>query len=306
VSALLRPGDVISYSAGSTRTSPDGFRVLRRRGDPLSFVAQTWPEVAAALGPAAPLVVSAYPASLGSLPQAIFVDSYLSVRTSLRALRLAAREELTAVLVAQPLFALHLALAVAASDLRSARPLVVALGGTPCPASAERALRAWLAPVSAAVHVVQLYGAAEVDASCFAGVDRLEGVVRYRPRPDVSARATGVGTTLSVGDAEDAVAGYVDDAVRPNGDGTWTVTPSPTRFGRRTLAELERWSEDDWRRRTGRLGPPAVHPRPIELRRGVAPSAPGEHTSSAWHRTFGADWLDKPDWSDADEISGCE
>ena len=46
----LAPGDVLSYSAGSTQTGPEGYRKLRARPGLLQAALKRWPDLAAPLG----------------------------------------------------------------------------------------------------------------------------------------------------------------------------------------------------------------------------------------------------------------
>jgi hypothetical protein len=63
----LQPGDVLSYSAGSTRTGPEGFRKLRAGKSLLGQAAARWPELLTAPGSRPVLFINAYPATIGTL-----------------------------------------------------------------------------------------------------------------------------------------------------------------------------------------------------------------------------------------------
>lgn len=99
----LNPGDILSYSAGSTQTGPDGYRIARRGGGDngggrnvglLGALAARWPDLQS-LAEAPLLFINAYPAYVGDFTQGVQVDTYLSPRTADRALALAAREGFT-------------------------------------------------------------------------------------------------------------------------------------------------------------------------------------------------------------------
>ena len=83
----LRPGDVLSYSAGSTQTGPEGFRKLvpGRRGM-LDTAARRWPDLLDFLGDRPVLFINTYPATVGTFGPGITIDTYLSPRVFSRAM----------------------------------------------------------------------------------------------------------------------------------------------------------------------------------------------------------------------------
>ncbi len=110
----LIPGDMLSYSAGSTQTGPSGFRRLRppaasREGKPsrgrmLDTAVGRWPELVEILGDGTILFINAYPASVGTFDFGITVDTYLSPRVLTRALQLGRVGGHSTILLGQPLF----------------------------------------------------------------------------------------------------------------------------------------------------------------------------------------------------------
>jgi hypothetical protein len=55
----LVPGDILSYSAGSTQTGPEGFRKLASRTNIMAAVGARWPDVPEALGQGTVLLINA-------------------------------------------------------------------------------------------------------------------------------------------------------------------------------------------------------------------------------------------------------
>ena len=103
--SALRAGDILSYSAGSTQTGPDGFRQINRAGLALTGIVKAhWPERLLAFKDRLPLVINAYPAMVAIPSDGVLIDCYMSVKTASRALQLAARENMPVMLLSQPLF----------------------------------------------------------------------------------------------------------------------------------------------------------------------------------------------------------
>lgn len=143
----LNPGDVLSYSAGSTQTGPFGFRKLRpsaerpdrvpSRGRMLDTAAQRWPELLEALGDGTILFINAYPASVGTFDFGITVDTYLSPRVLTRS---------PTILLGQPLFVADALLRHVAAGYPLPETLMLWVGGYALPRSLERMRESLLAP----------------------------------------------------------------------------------------------------------------------------------------------------------------
>jgi hypothetical protein len=298
----LRPGDVLSYSAGSTRRTPDGYRFVRRSGatsapNMLLAVATRWPEVLERLQGRPPLIVNAYPATLGEFVFGIAIDTYLSPRTASRALWLAQREGLTAVLLAQPLFAAELLFGHRRSNSPWPTEVVLATGGYCMPETLEQALTSELADAGSRLSVIHFYGAAEVDAGCMLA-RRVDGRLVYYPRgEDVSVTVDG-GHVLLAREQDDGTWSEPfrtgDTAVQTPDGGFELVDPPGTRAA---LARLNRWTRDDWLRRTGWMtmqdGEVLVQVRPS-----LSVTVPEEIEYHEFARLAGMTWLDKPRWLD--------
>ena len=298
----LRLGDVLSYSAGSTRRTPDGYRFVRRSGETLApnmllAVATRWPDMLERLHGRPPLIVNAYPATLGEFAFGIAIDTYLSPRTASRALWLAQREGLTAVVLAQPLFAAELLLAHRRSGSPWPTEVMLATGGYTMPATLEQALASELADAGSRLSVIHLYGAAEVDAGCMLA-RRVDGHLIYYPRGEDVSVTLDDGHVLLAREHSDGSwpepFDSGDTAVRTPDGGFELMDPPGTRAA---LARFERWTRDDWQRRTGWLtmrdGEVAV-----QLRTSSSASSSEEIDYYDFARMAGMTWLDKPRWGD--------
>src|SRR5947209_2539678 len=276
----LRPGDVLSYSAGSTRTTPDGYRWVRRSGatpapNMLLAVAARWPEMVERLQDRPPLIINSYPATLGEFAFGIAIDTYLSPRTASRALWLAQQEGLTAVLLGQPLFAAELLFGHRRSGAPWPAEVILTTGGYVMPATLEQALERELAAAGTRLSVIHFYGAAEVDAGCLLA-RRAGGRLVYYPRgEDVSVSLNG-GQVLLARQQEGGIWSEPfetgDFAVENADGGLELVQAAGTKAA---LARLELWTGDEWLRRTGWLA--MKHGEiVVQVRASSRPTAPEE------------------------------
>ncbi len=303
----LKPGDVLSYSAGSTRTDPLGFRKLRTPSslqgtrpaldNMLAVAGGRWPEFLAALGERPVLFINAYPASLGAFSYGITVDTYLSVRTLSRALQLASAGDHPVILLGQPLVVADAFLRHVAADYPLPETLMLWVGGYATPRSLERMLESLLAPRLRQIFIVHYFGAAEVDAGCLTARQRnAEGELIYYPRDDVEPVLDGgdLLLTLRSPDGEPIVERFrTGDRARRHGEG-WVIW-NPKRLHPAVDDALESWSDADWQRRTGYLRRADEKIR-FQLREGETPRQPAELEFFDFARHFGFSWLDKPCW----------
>lgn len=260
----LRAGDVLSYSAGTTQTGPDGFRYLARGGEPqgadmLAAVAAHRPELLALLGTEPPLLVNGYPARTGDFAFGVQVDSYLSIPVALRALRLARREGLCAIVLAQPLWFAELLVRADEHDDALPSSMIAAVGGYPMPASLERALLELAAERGLHLAIAELFGIAEVDAGALIGGSRLDdGRVVFHPRDDIRvsdldgflalSRQQPDGTWSEPVSSDDRY-----EIVDGGGQTPGLVILDGTRVAPEVRSALESWDADDWWHRTGYL-----------------------------------------------------
>ena len=266
-------------------------RLVTAAGDPLRAVAATWPELGAWIG-RMPVVVHAYPASLGAFPSAVLVETHLKPTNVARGLQLAAELGATACLVAQPLVAADLLLQ-ALRVLRTApKRLLFALGGYECPASLEHGLLAIAADAGIEARVLHAYGTAEIAAAALVGLRGPDGTLLYRKCIDeVEVETTSAGAlSLRLG----ATAVATGDSCQRLEDG-YRVAPGPSRLAVEFAMELSRWGRADWLRRTGHLRRTADG-FAVQLRAGVAAQGDEEVEFFDFCRAFGMSWLDKPRW----------
>ena len=298
----LRPGDILSYSAGSTQTGPDGYRFARRDGagrgvNLVAAVHSRWADLE--ILACSPLMfINTYPAYIGDFKQGVQVDTYLSPRTADRALALAAREELTAIVLGQPLFTAEVLL----GERNWSRPLpanvILWVGGYALPSSLQHTMVQAAGQRECSLSIVQFYGAAEVDAACLMGRDLDDdGRVIYNPRgEDVRTELRGDILHLQRRDASGTWSEPFDtgDHARHKAGGL-VLTPNYQRLAPEVWTELEGWSSHEWQRRTGYVDytSEGFH---FQLREGYAPSDSRELGFHDYCRRTGMSWLAKPRW----------
>ncbi|MEM9493957.1 MAG: hypothetical protein AAGC55_32720 [Myxococcota bacterium] len=299
----LNPGDVLSYSAGSTQISPMGFRKVQPRGGMMTGLARRWPDIVAALGSRPVLFINSYPATIGRLPTVITVDTYLNPRMLSRALQLGRVADHPVILTAQPLFIADALLGHIAAELALPATLMLWLGGYAMPESLERMLHTAVQPHVDHFSIVQYFGVAEVDAGCLMARERdHDGDPIYYPRDDVAVQLDDDALLLALRDDEGTPIGAgfrTGDKARPAGEG-WVIW-NDQRYHPEIKAVLRGWTEAQWRRRTGyvRRTDEALW---IQLRQDETPveSADGARQVELEHyefaRRFGFSWLDKPYW----------
>lgn len=297
----LEAGDVVCFSAGSSRSGPEGFRVLGRddSGTWLSLV-EILPELGGIIrGPKPPLIVSAYPATLGTFSFGVFCDTYLSPRVFSRALQLAAQREHPVVVLGQPLFVADALLAHVRDRLTLPPFLLFAVGGYPLPRSLEAVITSTCEALGARCQLLHCYGLAEAGPACLVGTNRNPvGQVLYKPRRGIGVAIGSHGALrLTLSGPEGEACGFeTGDFAAQDGDGGYVVWNDPRRVDPEVLALLESWTMADWQRRTGHLN--FADPTCFQLRSWCSPVCEEEMGFFAYARRFGGgSWLEKPKWS---------
>lgn len=298
----LAPGMVISYSAGRGRLTPDAFRVVRSGDSKLQRVLLGFPDIARALDGRMPLIVNAYPATLGTFQGAVLVDTYLRPQTVSRALLLACERGIPALWLGQPLPVADLLLEHLWLGLPLPSTLIFCLGGYNCPGSLEDFLLATAGTHDSHALVLHAYGAAEVDYACLVGMRTDSGgggEVVYLPVADRVTPLTVAGR-LVLEFAEYGPGGAISrfetgDFARRQGEG-FVIRNSPERLDPALVDILNTWRHDDWSRRTGYVGWGA-DATIFQLRRGVSPSSRPELPFHVFADRFPFSWLDKPEWA---------
>lgn len=295
----LKPGDVLSYSSGRQDHGPYGFRVVRRGAGILGVLQQHWPHVLAPVAGRVPLVLNAYPATLGNLDFGVLVDCYLSQGTASRAIQLAAAENMPLMILGQSCFAADLLYRHLGNGGQLPADVIMGVGGHVTPLSLDRSLRALVAPHTRTFSIIQGYGVAEVDSSCMIAVDRdVQGQLVYFPRPDVRITLDGERLLLTVLDAQ----GRPFQATPFDGGDSGAAVPgggylvwNNERLHPHVLRILESWSPRDWERRTGYL----YFGREVrfQLRKGYEPELALECEFHDYAKRYGQSWLFKPEWS---------
>ena len=297
----LSPGDVLSYSAGSTQTGPEGFRKLvPGRRSMLDAAVARWPELGGFLGERPVLFINCYPATIGTFTPGITVDTYLSPRVFSRAFQLGRAADHPVILLGQPLFLADVLLRHAAAGLPFPETLMIWTGGYVMPRTLELMIVHLLDQHVERSVLLQYFGAAEVDAGCLMARDRTDdGDLIYLPRDDVEVEADGENLLLSLrdpsGDGWRIHRFLTGDLTRPHGEG-WLIR-NPRRLHPEVETEMESWSIEDWRRRTGyvRRDDGKIW---IQLREDatVQPGSEKELDHYDFGRRFSFSWLAKPYW----------
>lgn len=286
----------LSYAAGSNSREPYGYRVMDDSGrEKLLALVGYFPVLKEFLSPEG-MIVSAYPAALGLTGVGTFVDTYLHSTTFMRALRLAARESRTVLVAAQPLVCADFLWQHYNSHFETPGRMVLALGGYYLPTSLEQFLRTLMAERGCSVKILHSYGVAEVGHTCFASMSRFEcGSPRY------THVATDVTTSIHASSKELSLAST--NRLVQTGDhaevieGTWRIKSSESRLHPQIVAELESWTADDWKRRTGYLKTNG-HRFYFQLRQDAENRRRADELSffDFW-KEFGGSFTCKPDWS---------
>jgi hypothetical protein len=295
----LKPGDVLSYSSGRQDHGPYGFRIVRKGAGILGVLQQRWPHVLAPVLGRTPLVLNAYPATLGNLDFGVLCDCYLSQGTASRAIQLAAAENMPLMILGQSCFVADLFYRHLGNGGTLPKNIILGVGGHVTPNSLDKALRELVAPLTETFSIVQGYGVAEVDSSCLLAVDRdAAGKLVYFPRSDVRVTLNGEKLLLQVLDAngqptkpEPFDGGDSAAAVPGGGYYIW----NDERLHPHVLRILDSWNAKDWSRRTGYM----YFGREVrfQLRKGYEPELALEYEFYDYAKRYGQSWLFKPEWS---------
>ena len=290
-------GVIYSYAAGSTSSDPDGYRRVETTSP------SRLPQLLATFAPlrswihSQSLIISAYPASLGLTGSAPLVDTYLHPPAFLRACHLAQRERRDVVFASQPLFGAQLIgqLCDAAADVPSR--MLWAVGGYPLPQSLEAFIRRRLEVRGCELKVLQAYGVAEIGHTCFAAIERsAAGWPLYRQvAQEVSAEIVGRDHRLKLTAASGRSIVTGDRAERI--DDHWRLTNGTDRVDPIILRQLDSWTDDHWKRRTGYLHATEDHAA-FQLRPDHEPS--GDQAETPFHEFWsrhGGWWTCKPRWA---------
>lgn len=301
--SVLRDGDVVSFSAGTTGLSPYSFRVLRRDGNIFESLAMRMPRnlVEALMSEAPPLVINCYPAAILSSSVGIFIDTYLSQRVFAKAMRLAAEEKLPVIIIAQPLFLLDALVNYAGLGFPFPQKMVLSTGGYYLPLSAEKAILNLASREGSEICFIQLYGVSEADAGILVSMNRNErGEPIYYPRDSrviVSNKAGDLYLTLK--DAKGEV--YLDSF--NSGDkikeevGQGLIIENASRMSEDIRNLLESWSPEDWARKTGFIAYDASG-LAFQLRQHAKALHEAEYDFYEFQKVFETgSFLDKPKWS---------
>jgi 2-polyprenyl-3-methyl-5-hydroxy-6-metoxy-1,4-benzoquinol methylase len=283
-----------SYSAGSTSSDADAFRVVKHDLPArLGLLTDRFPGIRSYLDN--PMIISAYPASLGLDGLGPMVDTFLHPPAFLRALRAAAVENRSAIITSQPLAGAELLLhGLDAADTLP-RKILWAVGGYYLPKSLENTIRHAFESRDVTVEVLHCYGAAELAHTCLAAGKRDDA-----GWPEFQPVLPGLQVSTDAGSGE-LVLGLPDrsertgDQARQSGE-SWQIISNVRRLDPAVREELESWSMYDWTRRTGHLH--AENDTTIfQLRSGIQPTSSNQLSLNDFWQRFGGGWTTKPNWS---------
>ena len=299
------PIEVRSYPAGTTSTAPDGYRrVVGDSDHRWTILHHHFPGLRRFLTSSS-LLINAYPAALGLAGRMPLVPHALHRPTFVRGLASAVQEARPVVLAAQPLAGADHLLFAADAERELPSEILWVTGGYPLPRSLEAVVRRRLAERESRLSVLFSYGVAEVGHTCFAA-DRRDAA----GRPIYRCLIPG----LQVDSVEERSAGVGEESylVHPNGrrantgdrleavaDG-WRIHSGPKRLAPQVQAELERWDEARWRRRTGylRFAGSASHRTHFQLRDTIEMAVDrNEVTYHDFADRYGGTFQVKPRWT---------
>ncbi|MBX3739461.1 MAG: hypothetical protein KF712_00615 [Akkermansiaceae bacterium] len=298
---VLRPGDMLSFSAGTTKANPSKCRIVAAQPEKFTRLLGRFPEIGRMLGGNTPVIINAYPAPVGAIVQGIAIDSYGRQPAISSALILAAEQGFPVALIGMPLAVAHFLIEHGKKDGPFPRELVLFVGGHHCPRSLEKFLNGFLSRAGCHTEMAHLYGVAELDAALMAakymqerlvyhGIDcRWEPVVEGGVLGFMDKHDSGMGICIVDEDAS-----YVEGGIE--------LRNQPERLMPEVLEELESWTEREWARRTGFviLGESGFH---FQLRAGEKPESPDEMEHYDFARQQSFSWLDKPSWGRSTELS---
>ena len=285
----------LSYAAGSTSLDPFGFRMLGQ-SDQSRFgqLMEVFPELRNWIS-CESLVVNAYPAALGLAGFAPLVDTYMHPPTFIRSMRLAAIEQRTVLLAAQPLAGTDFLLRMLAAGYEIPHRMLWASGGYYFPSSLQEFIRDQLAAHQCELKVLHCYGAAEVGHTCFAALNRFDsGHPRYRhvaTQIDANIAFASGQLVLSTSDQAIDTGDYAEYR-----DSQWKIENSPSRLSSAMHSELESWGSSQWENRTGYAG---WHQESTQWQRREWVSPPKEQSELSFFRfweSHGGSFQTKPIW----------
>lgn len=290
----LKAGDMLSFSAGTAKPAPSKGRIVAAQPEKFMRLLGRFPEIGVMLGGNTPVIINAYPASMGPVGHGIAVDSYGRQPAISSALILAAEQGYPVVLIGMPLAVAHFLLEHGKTGGGFPRKLALFVGGYCCPSSLETFLDGFLSRRECHMEMIHLYGVAELDAALMAarymdgrlvfhGIDR-----RWEPLVEDGA--------LGFMDRQDGGMGiYIVDENASYAEGGIEVWNQPERLAPEVIEELESWNEKEWARRTGFViwRKDGIH---FQLRSGEKPESAEEMDYHDFARQQGSTWFDKPRW----------
>lgn len=293
---MLKPGSILTFSAGSRELNPEKYRVIQSSHGLLESILKKLPKLLDYLSKEQPpMIINCYPSPIGTFSNAIFLDTYLRWQNFARAMMLAHQEKLTPIIIAQPLLAMDFLLRYQNEKLPFPKKLIVGLGGYTCSQTLENSINAIASHAGSSSCVSHGYGTGEAGFDCLAGLrNTASGEVIYKAvidhiQPVIKSgelyfNDTTLNKEFSTGDFAETV----------EGDGL-IIRNSPERLDPNITTLFKTWNEQDWKRRTGFISKQNGE-FIFQLRVGETPKNKHELAFYDYACQFPFSWLDKPNW----------
>jgi hypothetical protein len=292
-SGLAAAGEILDFSS---RASSGRSRVVRPQPKKFEAVLNRFPQLAPHFQGVPPLFINAYPSSPGDFGGGTLIDTYTRPDPFAAALRLAAAQGRSAIVLAMPLTAAHLLMDSMRRGYRLPPSLVFGLGGYPGPPSLERYLIGLAKQGGANAAIVHLYGVGEIGAALLAAADRApDGTPIYHSIDTEWAPRVVRGRLAFVRHDDPAGIPTLTEEWAAWGQGGLLLRNDPKRLDPSVWNQLSAWSEPDWARRTGFVATSPTALR-VQLRAGVSAASEEEVDYFTFARSFPSSWLEKPCW----------
>lgn len=295
---LFKSGDILSYPASACDRNPYAFQVVQKSNLFMESIVRNFPRIAEIIT-ATPLIINCYPAALFFPSCGVFVESFMKQKNVSRALNLAAKENMPAVILGQALFVADALKDHVRSGGAIPKKTVVATGGYYSPRSLEDSIRMSWSP-HADLEFLSFYGIDEIDPVLLISAFRTPtDDPIYLPRNDKVKPTIKEGKlfiSLWTEDCQALVENFrTGDCASYKDEGI--VIRNPRRLGEMMQKELESWSHEFWDRRTGYVGRDSDKII-YQMRKGIQPRQAEEMDYFAFQARFASDFLSTPAWRD--------
>lgn len=300
----FKAGDVIIWSSGTTNPIPSSYRVIKPGQTMFSEAIKRYPEKLDDFSPDRTLYINCYPAFIPFPKAAVYTDTYLDIEKTFASLKLAYENDMTVVLLAQPLFALEVLLRYQKAGYKFPKRLILTIGGYPIPSTLLKILIDICNNNNCAMTWLAGYGLAEIDAGLFVGMETNEaGEILYYPRSDVQVEICDVDNSgfgnMRISKDNGPQDQLIKDKAQKVGD-AYIIRVEERKLNYKAFQEFENWTNDIWERRTGYFHyDVAKGSIMFQLREGKYPENRDELTFYSFIEKVGGSsnwWGKKPNW----------